>query len=72
MWSLQVACWFPCVVAFRVSFPLDQVLEVLLFPMMLVAPDGLDFVLFFPPHEVRWGSGVVRTVFFCFDVRGKE
>ena len=52
--------------------PLDQVLEVLLFPMMSVAPDGLDFILFFPPHEVRRGSGVVRTVFFCFNVRGKE
>jgi hypothetical protein len=72
MWGLQVACWFLCVVAFRVPFPLDQVLEVLLFPMTLVAPNGLNFALFFPSHEVRWGSGVVCAVFFCFDIRGKE
>ena len=40
--------------------------------MTLVAPYGLDLILFFVIDKVRWGSGVVLTVFFCFDIWGKE
>jgi hypothetical protein len=48
--------WFPGVVAFGISLPFDQILQ--LFPptMTLVASDGLDFVLFFPIDKVRRGS----------------
>jgi hypothetical protein len=40
--------------------------------MTSVAAYGLDFVLFFTSHEVRWWSGVVGAVFYCFDIWGKE
>jgi len=39
---------------------------------MLVAADGLDFILFCVPHEVRRGPGVVFSVFFCFAIWGKK
>src|SRR5713101_5068614 len=67
-----MSCWFPRVVAFGVSQPLDQVLQMFSPPLTSVAADGLDFVLFSPSHEVRWRSGVVLPVFFCFAVRGKK
>ncbi len=69
---LQMSCWFPRVVTFGVPEPLDQVLQLIPFSMTLVAVDGLDFVLFPPPHEVRWRPGVVFSVFFCFAVWGKK
>jgi hypothetical protein len=62
--------WLPSVVAFRVPLPLYKILQLFLLPMTLVAPDGLDFVLFFIIDKVRWGSGIVFSVFFCFDERG--
>src|SRR5216683_2089982 len=64
-----MSCWFPRVVAFGVSRPLDQVLQLFSPPLTLVAADGLDFVLFSPPHEVRWWPGVVFPMFFCFAPR---
>ena len=39
--------------------------------MMLVASDGLDFVLFFASHKVREQLQVVCTMFNCFDIWGK-
>src|SRR5216683_5381035 len=67
-----MSCWLPRVVAFRVSQPLDQVLQLFSPPLTSVAADGLDFVLFSPCHEVRWQPGVVFSVFFCFAIWGKE
>src|SRR6266851_288603 len=67
-----MSCWFPRVVAFRVSEPLDQVLQMFSPPLMSVAADGLDFILFSPPHEVGWQPGVVFSVFFCFAIWGKK
>ncbi len=67
-----MSCWFPCVVTFGVSKPLDQVLQLFSPPLTSVAADGLDFVLFPPSHEVRWRPGVVFSVFFCFAIWGKK
>ena len=67
-----MGCGFPGVVQFRVASPLDQVLQLFFLSVTLVAPDGLDFVLFFSLHEVGGRSAVVLTVFFCFDIWGKE
>jgi len=47
VWGLQVGLRLPCVVTFQVPLPLDQVLQLFSPPMTLVAPDGLDLVLFF-------------------------
>jgi len=41
-------------------------------PMMSVASDGLNLVLFFVVDEVRWGPREVFSVFFCLHVRGQE
>ena len=37
-----------------------------------MAADGLNLVLFSPSHEVRWRSGIVFSVFFCFAIWGKK
>jgi hypothetical protein len=47
VWGLQVGLRIPCVVAFWVPLPLDQVLQLFLPPMTLVAPDSLNLVVFF-------------------------
>src|SRR5216683_7112149 len=65
-------CRFPCVVAFGVPKPLDQVLQLFSPPLTSVAADGLNFVLFPPSHEVRWQPGVVFSMFFCFAIWGKK
>ncbi len=68
--SLYVVSRFPCVVTFRVSHPLYKILQLFSSPMMLVAADGLNLILFIIINEVRWWSGVVFTVFTRFDIRG--
>ena len=47
---LQVGHGFPGVIAFGVASPLDQVLQLFLLPIMSVAPDSLDLVLFFTSY----------------------
>ena len=67
---MNVVGWLPSVVAFGVSLSLYEILQLFLLPMMLVVPNGLDFVLFFVVDKVRWGSGIVFSMFFCFDKWG--
>ena len=62
--------WLPSVVTFRVPLPLYEILQLFLLPMTLVAFDGLDFILFLVIDKVRWGSGIVFSMFFCFDEWG--
>jgi hypothetical protein len=38
--------------------------------MMSVASNGLDLVLFFVIDKVRWWSGEVFSVLFCFNIWG--
>jgi hypothetical protein len=47
IWGVNLCDWFPSVVAFRVPFPLDKVLQGSGPPMMSVADDALDLVFFF-------------------------
>ena len=54
VWCLQIGHRFPDVVAFGVASPFDQILQLFLSPMMLVAPNGLELVLFFASYQV-WG-----------------
>jgi len=72
VWRLQVGHGFPSVVAFGVTPPLDQILQLFLPPMMLVAPDGLDLILFFTLYQVRGWPRVILAVFFCFNIWGKD
>jgi hypothetical protein len=40
--------------------------------MMSMGSNGLDFVLFFAPDHVRWGSRVVFSVLLGLDIRHEE
>ena len=45
--SMHLVSWFPGVVAFRVSFPFDQILESSTPTMTSVVNDTLHFIFFF-------------------------
>ena len=65
-----MVCWFPCVVAIRVSNQFDQVLELLIMSVISVIDDTFYFIFFFPIDKVRWWSGEVRAVCSCFVIWG--
>jgi len=48
VWSVYLISWFPGVIAFQVSLPLEEILEVFPSTMMLVALYLLHLVLCFP------------------------
>ena len=45
--GMHLVSWLPCVVAFRVPFPFDEVLESSSPTMTSVVNDTLHFILFF-------------------------
>ena len=53
---------FPSIVAFRISFPFDEVLELSRPSMMLVAFDLLHFIFFFSINQIWWRLGKVRAI----------
>src|SRR6266851_7407350 len=70
--SLYMVDGLPGVIAFGVALPLYEILQLFFLPMTLVAPDGLDLVLFSVVDEVRWGSRIVLAMFFCLYKWGKK
>ena len=40
--------------------------------MTSVASDGLNFILFFAFYQVQGWPRVILTMFFCFDIWGKD
>ena len=60
--GVYLISWFPCVVAFRVSLPFDEVLEPSSLPVMTVIDNTLHFIFFFSVDKVRWWSRKVRSV----------
>jgi hypothetical protein len=70
--TLKVADWLPRVVAFRVSLPLDEVLQLFSPPLTSVAANGLNFVLFFTSHKVWGRSRIVCAMFFHFYIWGEK
>ena len=69
---MKVVSWLPCVITFGVSLPFYEILQLSFPSLTSVVPDGLDLVLFYVIDKVRWWSGEVFSVFFCFDVWGKK
>ena len=67
-----MGCRLPHVVAFRVSLPFDKILQLFLPPMMSVAVDGLDLILFFIIHGVWGQSRIVLAMLYCFNIWGKK
>ncbi len=66
--GMNLISWFPCVVAFGISFPFDEILELLCPPELSVCDDSFNFVLVFSVDEVRWWSGEVWAMFLHFMV----
>ncbi len=67
--GMNLVSRFPCIVAFRVSLPFDEVLKSFR-PSELSACDySFDFVFFFPINKVRRGSREVWAVRSCFMIR---
>ena len=68
--GMDLISWFPCVVAFRISLPFDEILEPFGSSVLLVCDNSFDFVFFFSINEVRGWSGEVWAVRSCFVIRG--
>ena len=60
--GMYLVSWFPCVVTFRVSLPLDEILESSSPTMTSVVNDTLHFVFLFAVNQVRWWSGEIGPV----------
>ena len=60
--GMYLISWFPCVIAFRVSFSFDEVLEPSRLSVMMVIDNALHFVFFFSVDKVRWWSGKVWSM----------
>jgi hypothetical protein len=71
-WGLDVPNGLPGVVAFRVPFPLDQILELSPPAMMAVVSNRLDFVLLPIIDKVRWGSREVLSILVRLFKRREE
>src|SRR6267142_4272948 len=69
---MQLFHRFPCVVAFRVSLPFQEVLELFVLPKASVLPYCFNFVLVFPFDKVRWWPREVGTMWICFNIWGKK
>ncbi len=67
--GMDLVSWFPCIVAFRVSLPFNEVLKSFRSSKLSVCDYSFDFVLFFSIDQVRRGSGEVWAMCSCFMVR---
>ena len=70
--GVYLISWLPGVIALRVSFPFEEILELFPSSMTSVAPYLLHLVLCFSRDKVRWWSGVVGSMGVCFNVWGKQ
>jgi hypothetical protein len=61
---------FPGVVALGVSFPFEEILQLLLSPEIAVASYCLHFVFILSYCNVGRWSGEIRTMVICLDIWG--
>ena len=66
--GMDVLGRFPCVIAFRVTFPFYEILQGLVTPKIPVVTDLLYFVFRFAVDKVRWRPGEVRAVCGSFAI----
>ena len=62
VWGMHLISRFPCVIAFQIAFPFEEILELFLSSMMSVASYLLHFIFRFSCDKVRWWSGVVGSM----------
>ena len=67
--GVDLISWFPCVVAFGISLPFDEILKPFRPSELSVCDDSFDFVFFFSINEVRGWSGEVWAVCSSFMIR---
>ncbi len=67
--GMDLISGFPCIVAFGIPLPFDQVLKSFCSSELSVCDDSFDFVFLFSVNEVRGWSGKVWTVRSRFMVR---
>jgi hypothetical protein len=60
---------FPCVVCLWIPFPFDKVLEHSRPTEVPMINDMLHLILLFSFQKVRWGPGIVWSVFQAFMIR---
>jgi len=53
LWSVDLISWFPGVIRFQVSYPLDKILEGSSPPGVLMINDPFNLVFFFSFDKVR-------------------
>jgi len=70
--GMNLLSWFPCVVAFGISLPFDEILQPFQPSELPVCDDSFHFVFLFSVDEVRRWSGEVWAVRSCFVVRRQE
>jgi hypothetical protein len=70
--SMQICYRFPCVITVWVSSPLDEVLELLCSPKVVVFGYPLHLIFFFTFYEVwRWLC-IVWAMHSCLMIGGKK
>jgi len=70
LWSVNLVSWFPGVVRFWVSLPLDEVLESSSPASMSMIDHLFHFIFFFTFDKVRGWPGVVGPVCIGFAIGG--
>ncbi len=70
--GMDLISWFPCVVAFGVSLPFDEILESFRLSKLSVCDDLFDFVFIFSVNEVRGWPGEVWAMRSCFMIGSQE
>ncbi len=68
--GMDLISWFPCVVAFGISLPFNEILELFGLSVLSVCDNSFDFVFFFSIDEVRGWSGEVWAMHSCLVIRG--
>jgi hypothetical protein len=67
-WGMDLISVFPSVVAFRIAFPLDQILQGFALPPGPMGTYLFHFVFRFSIYQVQWQSGEVGAMRRCFSV----
>ena len=70
LWGVNLISRFPGVVCFRISYPLDQVLEGSSLTGVSMIDNPFDFIFFFSFDKVRRWPRIVRPVCICFMIGG--
>ena len=68
LWSMNLVSWFPGVVRFRVSLPLDEVLEGSSPAGVSMIDHPFYFIFFFPFDKVRGWPRIVGSVCVRFAI----